>query len=60
MNKNSDFWIIDSETLSRLQILKTFVNFVVSLKYATENDRQNASEINSMIEILNEPESFKN
>ena len=59
MNKDSDFWIMDSETLSGLQILKTFVNFVASLKYATENDRQNAYEINYMIESLDKPESFK-
>lgn len=57
--KKSDFWIMDLQTLSGLQILKTFVDFVASLKYATENDRQNASKINSMIESLDKPESFK-
>lgn len=57
--KKSDFWIMDSKTLNELQILRTFVNFVVSLKYATESDRQSASEINYMIENLDKPEIFK-
>lgn len=34
--KKSDFWIVDPKTLNELQTLKTFINFVVSLKYATE------------------------
>jgi len=55
----SNFWIIDAETLNELQILKAFVNFVVSLKYATESDRQIGSEINYLIKNLDKPETFK-
>lgn len=51
---------MDWNTLNQLQILKVFVNFVVSLKYAKESDRKKGAEINYLIENLDNPETFKN
>jgi hypothetical protein len=54
-----DCWIADTDTYNKLQKLKVFVNFISALKYATEKDKQAASEIINLIENINKPETFK-
>lgn len=55
----SDYWIPDNETYSHLQQLKSFVDFVAGLEYATVEDKQKVAKINSLIEHINEPDTFK-
>lgn len=54
-----DIWIPDNETYNKLQQLKSFVDFVAGIEYATVEDKQKVTRINSLIEHINEPDTFK-
>ncbi len=54
-----DWWIADTDTYNKLQKLKAFVNFISALKYATEKEKQSATEIINLIENINKPYTFK-
>jgi len=56
----SNYWIADADTYGKLQLLKEFVSFIADLKYSTQTDKRNAIEIKSLVENINEPDTFKN
>lgn len=56
----SDIWVVDNETYNKLQQLKSFVDFVAGLEYATQKDKQKAIKIKTLIENFNQPDTFEN
>ncbi|MBS1579287.1 MAG: hypothetical protein JST29_06565 [Bacteroidetes bacterium] len=55
----TNLWVADKETYDKLQQLKTFVDFVASLEYATPTDKQKAIKIKTLIENIDKPETFE-
>ncbi len=54
-----EFWTVDDDTYIQLQKLIKFVEFVSSLEYTSETDREKAAEIIELIKNINNPKSFK-
>lgn len=53
-------WIPNQKIYNKFQQLKTFVDFVAGLEYATQNDKLKAVKIKSLIETINKPDTFQN
>jgi len=56
---DQEYWIADPTTYTNLQKIKRFVHFVAELPFASNEDRQKAGEIISLIENIDNPSSFK-
>lgn len=58
-NSESKYWIIDNATLKKLQVLKSFVDFVTGLEETRPELKPLAENIKFCIKNLNKPETFK-
>ena len=50
---------LDNKTYNEIQKLIKFVDFISSLKYATQIDRENCKIVKTKIENINNPKTFK-
>lgn len=58
MKPELKYWIIDKDTLSELQNLKRFVDFVAEQQETSTEHKNNAEKVKYFIENLDKPETF--
>jgi len=55
-----EYWKPNNATYTKIQQLKAYVNFIAQLKYCTKKDKENAEEVNYLIENIDNPSTYKN